>query len=118
MTNDQIINQIFKHKLTKSERRIADKVIEFMGKWQPIETAPKDGTDVLLYEPSNLGSEIYSGHYGGFLGRGGYWGCLTCEGRCDMHPTHWKPLPNPPQSEEETLEILCGFGKDVNRKHE
>ena len=60
--------------------------------WQPIETAPKDGRDVLicsLYDDSSYGIEI------------GYWNAVREEWRGDGpyaidEATHWMPLPNPP----------------------
>ena len=67
--------------------------------WQPIETAPKDGTHILLartdsewvcqgryvcddkgwYELNNDASD----HWGG-----------------EIYPTHWMPLPEPPKDGE------------------
>ena len=78
-----------------------------MTEWQPIETAPMDGSMVLLYGPKqmipNVGiKEKYliitdrfshpdnkNGSYRGYIGWGkfneGYWPA-----------THWMPLPQPP----------------------
>ena len=60
--------------------------------WQPIETAPKDGTEIILcdmnwprvdgYRPRKIGL-FYAGKW---LINGGSW-----------EPTHWMPLPPPPQ---------------------
>ena len=61
--------------------------------WQPIETAPKDGTEVLLCEP-------LSGGYH-FIVVGAFWRQLdwiTGGGR-QVDPTHWMPLPAPPEIE-------------------
>ncbi|MDW9762194.1 DUF551 domain-containing protein [Sinorhizobium meliloti] len=68
--------------------------------WQPIETAPKDWTDVLLFVP-NLDSDWRN----------------VCEGYYDaenevwenpmfgaVDPTHWQPLPTPPETEREAME--------------
>ena len=62
--------------------------------WQPIETAPQN-VDVLVL----LGGEVFSGAF-----NGGHWefpyadyhGCGCCSGINDR-PTHWMPLPEPPQ---------------------
>ena len=92
--------------------------------WQPIETAPKDGTHILVYTPAapesspRFGAPEWIGEvmwadmlFGGFgemkaEGKRG-----TCYGWClansmdgemggystvDELPTHWLPLPAPP----------------------
>lgn len=81
--------------------------------WLPIETAPKDGTAVLLFEPAedrylNEGLE-YGPKVGQLLCMGvGTW-CQTDSGEDywgDYHdlnvlmsePTHWHPLPPPPET--------------------
>lgn len=62
-----------------------------MNDWQPIETAPKDGTRVLVNSHwmdatgKRLGVEI--AHWR----EEGYWQCL------ERQPTHWMPLPDPPK---------------------
>lgn len=63
--------------------------------WQPIETAPKDNTEVLLGRPDGL---FMIGFY-----RDGAWD----DGDYRDHetwPTHWMPLPTPPQLVENTTE--------------
>lgn len=58
--------------------------------WQPIATAPKDGTRVLLWWPHWREYPV-TGRY--FHGE---WDCIhKCEGD-DVPPTHWMPLPDPP----------------------
>jgi hypothetical protein len=92
--------------------------------WQPIETAPRDGTILLLYCPNGI-DRLYaspkaaehftlgfSGDSGGMYYRGGwhsvesreeiwgYGGEMTgpmTEAEClDCEPSHWMPLPPPP----------------------
>ncbi len=60
-------------------------------KWQPIKTAPKDGTDVLVYRPGNhnypaIGIDFWESPYDV------WWNSPT-----DNQPTHWMPLPKPPK---------------------
>jgi hypothetical protein len=73
--------------------------------WQPIDTAPKDGTCVLLYG-------IWSGEVHGsvdeysilqasfslndWLVEGGEYYCAYV-----INPTHWMPLPAPPKKGDE-----------------
>jgi hypothetical protein len=57
--------------------------------WQPIDTAPKDGTEVLLTD--------------GKYKRTGYWarrvGVWSIDAIVALEPpTHWMPLPEPPES--------------------
>jgi hypothetical protein len=73
--------------------------------WQPIETAPKDGTHIIGYDPSD---SIYAGvkgiHWipeekrmfdGHEITRKGYW-AKSVHDCCVEKPTHWMPLPKPP----------------------
>lgn len=69
--------------------------------WQPIETAPRDGTSVLAKDnsdPAHTAQVVF------------YWeadwrvddgtGCMLYAPSCRPHvarpPTHWMPLPSPP----------------------
>ncbi len=72
--------------------------------WKPIETAPKDGTKIDLWYPHGIGRVIDS-----------YWHSIQAWGRDEQipadegdpteiafvtlgcEPTHWMPLPEPPQ---------------------
>ena len=70
--------------------------------WQPIETAPKDGSDMLLYGHGVLrsGGVYAKGHHVGWsqVARDGsiYW--ATRDPAVDCEPTHWRPLPEPPSA--------------------
>lgn len=58
------------------------------GGWRPIETAPEDGTSVLIWDGRRVSQSEYitSHHFSGWM---------TCYmGRPE--PTHWRPLPAPP----------------------
>lgn len=56
-----------------------------MGEWQPIETAPK-GKDVLLFFPKVEGRNYLR-----------EWIRVGFKDDCIRKPTHWMPLPEPPQ---------------------
>lgn len=75
-----------------------------MSEWQPIETAPRDGTMFIAYRPLAWKSQdpvirlvrglAYSSHL---------WECTIPEGMDDTNftdgsckATHWHPLPLPP----------------------
>jgi disulfide bond formation protein DsbB len=60
--------------------------------WQPIETAPRDGTRILLFIPGFIGDKIWTGLWANA------W--FTSIGKCDPdeQPSHWMPLPEPPSS--------------------
>ena len=76
-----------------------------MSKWQPIETAPKDGSKVLLWDSDErkygvsawLSQEREHWDQVNATTRKrrvevwGYWPDI------DFCPTHWMPLPEPPQ---------------------
>lgn len=59
--------------------------------WQPIESAPRDGTEILTWCP-----QLYQGKGGCkiLLWTRGEWHSLPF-GR-DWRPTHWMPVPNGP----------------------
>jgi hypothetical protein len=59
--------------------------------WQPIETAPKDGSNFLQYSPRR---GVTMNHWHAFKTEEG--GCLNHIVFNDM-PTHWMPLPEPPK---------------------
>ena len=70
---------------------IEESGIHLVKGWQPIETAPKDGTDVLL------GAEgwVIIGSWFRFDDEGnGRW---MHEDGATCDPTHWQPLPSPPE---------------------
>lgn len=65
-----------------------------MSEWQPIATAPKDGTAILAWHPDWQDEPLslrWHGHWHKWILNGvlldlGDWG----------EPTHWMPLPPPP----------------------
>lgn len=77
--------------------------------WQPIETAPKDGTEILVIEPHGQAvahwDESEGGEWDHGLQRlvgGGQWvdgtvGDWGCQEYRWLQPTHWMPLPAAPE---------------------
>lgn len=76
--------------------------------WQPIETAPKDGTNILLCMARDAdGKPIEGDSFGLFVQRAAWWGngndgewtvycSIPCEPILFFEPTHWMPIPDPP----------------------
>jgi hypothetical protein len=67
-----------------------------MNEWQPIKTAPDDGSDVLVYvENSNECFVVYwaDDDDSWVYARAPNVGPISCE------PTYWMPLPAPPPSQ-------------------
>ena len=67
--------------------------------WQPIETAPKDGTTVFVWYEASVKS------HGDFDNRVRLAKWIECLGEWQVHGvggnvppkvTHWMPIPNPP----------------------
>ena len=61
--------------------------------WQPIETAPKDYTGVLL-----CSADTRTVREGYWSTSSKAWQTLICEGPNDLKWSHWMPLPAPPSS--------------------
>lgn len=72
-----------------------------MSEWQRIDSAPKDGTIVLLREPGHLTGRIDHDHLVSGRWRqhhayiaGGVWEDAN---HYVIQATHWMPLPDPPK---------------------
>ena len=69
--------------------------------WQPIKTAPRDGTPVLIWSPDASAHGISLAQFIEFEGDpddGGwqdFWSDTSVI--IDAEPTHWMPLPEPPE---------------------
>lgn len=95
-----------------------DKLEQAAPVWQPIETAPKDGTMVVLWRdiPMKMGELFASwSSYVGYWEQDGedgdsYWVMVdigsigdAMNEPCNI-PTHWMPLPTPPSSDTGKVE--------------
>lgn len=66
-----------------------------MSEWQPIETAPRDGTCIIVYRPKHDGDYIPKVGVDWWMTKGllvPTW----AKSRKDCPPTHWMPFPQPP----------------------
>lgn len=57
-----------------------------MTEWQPIETVPRDGREVLVYRDDSR-KVVIAGNFAHWLGNK------------HLAYTHWMPLPEPPKGE-------------------
>ena len=72
-----------------------------MSGWQDIETAPKDGTNILLFVP--YGNQVLISRWTRFSQMQGQWAWSDFKtGPLPYDPTHWMPLPPPPGGGGET----------------
>lgn len=62
-----------------------------MTDWQPIETASKDGVTIVLYGAKGR----YKIVIGKWVANWNQW--QSQPGAWPVYPTHWMPLPEPPQ---------------------
>lgn len=79
----------------------AQAIERLIPKWQPIETAPKDGTSVLLFKQS---MDFKIRGYGYWEGGDSFVSGWISKGFDDTfgnlglaNPSHWMPLPEPPK---------------------
>lgn len=68
--------------------------------WQPIDSAPKDGTSVLLFVPPRgclIGHFVNHQEFdhGKLTRNRAYW-AISALFFFDPSPTHWMPVPDPP----------------------
>ena len=72
-----------------------------MSEWQKIETAPKDGTLILVCDKKHEwiitaswdDAETETNHYD----KAGWFSNACCDGFMTCNATHWQPLPEPPK---------------------
>jgi hypothetical protein len=83
--------------------------------WQPIETAPMDGTNILLTPGDDYRIVVGWGHgpsrtFRSMEGEldGGCECCGTWVSAKAIRPTHWMPLPDPPAVERDLTKMEAG----------
>lgn len=65
--------------------------------WMPIESAPKDWTDVLVFSPEHEGFNC-GGVFSAFYDEDdGAWITHGQSGNITVYPTYWMPLPSAPE---------------------
>ena len=75
-----------------------------MTDWQPIETAPKDGSVILLFRTKKQTRTIYPARWAEALDPSYPWQVLCAYHGDnflldDCHMTHWMSLPEPPEGD-------------------
>jgi hypothetical protein len=82
-------------RLREENERLKSNQTQLLSSWQPIATAPKDGTDILVMTGETMHVVRWENVHGDF----DYWvvddnkhGPFTLRGK---EPTHWMPLPEP-----------------------
>lgn len=71
-----------------------------MSEWQPIETAPRDGTIILLVDGGN---QVWGPYAGAWVGKNDHYPWVFLDPDIELNGmppsgfTHWMPLPEPPQ---------------------
>jgi hypothetical protein len=63
--------------------------------WQPIETAPKDGTHILAWRNNNPPTVVH--WFDDPEAPGFYTSVNEIAPNYPFNPTHWMPLPEPPK---------------------
>lgn len=73
-----------------------------MTKWRPIETAPRDGTVLLTFNPDLwVGRVIFDARIrmARWSVDADTWYIQGVNSTIPLEPTHWMPLPQPPEDE-------------------
>ena len=70
-----------------------------MSEWQPIETAPMDGTDILVCVTRNLPDDGWETiQWVDWQTKRVRWPTYRDRDDIPFPPTHWMPLPEPPSA--------------------
>jgi len=73
---------------------------EITQEWQHISTAPKDGTPILVFRPTADDDCIRRVGMDYWMTRGTYYKECWAHSNAPDQPTHWMPLPKPPEKKE------------------
>jgi hypothetical protein len=77
-------------------RHVALAILAERDGWQPIETAPKDGTEIVAHDAATGTSHVTCWIHGGWHDPDSHYYSEAP----DFVPTHWRPLPKPPATKE------------------
>lgn len=80
--------------------------------WLPIESAPRDGTEILVFntsdsdcgyrtEPNQIGIAYWQGEGEYAFSPNSWMSTVCCDGVSYFKPTHFMPLPTPPKLNKE-----------------
>lgn len=98
------IAQEVEHEFDRLNAEIASLTAQLAAlEWQPIESAPKDGTSIILYVAWRIVGEARwqgDGHDEGWWWAGTDPGDYNAD-KISSQPTHWMALPEPPMSEDQ-----------------
>lgn len=90
-----------------------------MTEWQPIETAPRDGTKIALLIPYKPHPEVDAGYWEPLEDSDDPWipdwgkrdgGCFRFtgdDGAYDIQPTHWMPIPQETTNDQTSARQDC-----------
>jgi hypothetical protein len=90
----QRTNDLRSKALASLRSRVPTPAPDAVAGWLPIDSAPKDGSHVLLARAGEWSSYgYYEAELDGWWEANTHWTDAT-DGQC--YPTHWQPLPSPP----------------------
>ncbi|HTH32579.1 MAG TPA: DUF551 domain-containing protein [Lacibacter sp.] len=103
---DLSINECDDQSFLDSEVNAMWMIYKVCNAWQAIETAPKDGTNIIVSAIAFNSQYVGEVHF-----RNGKWYCCANDGELSndilddyigwfQNPTHWRPLPIPPLTTE------------------
>ncbi len=79
--------------------------------WHPIETAPADGTHVLVWWPRWSAFPTIA-----YVNKVGRWVCEAAISEDGDEPSHWTPLPDPPVTAELPRHVFRSQDRQIGRE--